>query len=165
MDKDEIKQSCSMKEVIGNYGLVPNRAGFVRCPFHQGDRSPSMKIYRDSFYCFGCGAGGDVFDFVSRMDNLSFKEAYLNLGGEYRNERKNFSYMRKIQHSRTQRKKKEQKLKLIRHRLEYLSLMIEFYKKIKLDSEPLSDPWCLAENKLATLWGEYDYLLERGGKI
>ena len=43
--------------------------------------------------------------------------------------------------------------------------MIEFYKKIKLDSEPLSDPWCLAENKLTTLWGEYDYLLERGGKI
>lgn len=165
MDRDEIKQSYSMKEVVSRYGLIPNRAGFVKCPFHQGDRSPSLKIYKDSFYCFGCGEGGDIFDFVGKMDNLTFKEAYLDLGGEYKKEKKTFSYMRKIQRTKMQRKKKEKKIMLISKRMEYLSLMIEFYKKIKLGSEPLSDLWCLAENKLTVLWGEYDYLQERGEKI
>lgn len=165
MNSDEIKQNYSMREVVNRYGLTPNRAGFVRCPFHKGDRTASMKIYKDSFYCFGCGVGGDIFYFIQRMDNLTFKEAFLNLGGEYKHEKKTFSSMRKIQQAKSQRKKQKQKLVLMHHRLDYLSLMIEFYKKIKLRSEPLSDDWCEAENKLTILWGEYDYLQERGEKI
>ena len=52
MDKDEIKQMYSMMDVIQRYGFHPNRAGFICCPFHTGDRTASMKIYPDSFYCF-----------------------------------------------------------------------------------------------------------------
>ena len=164
MNSEEIKQSYSMRQILDRYGLVPNRAGFICCPFHK-EKTPSMKIYKDSFHCFGCGESGDVFSFVEKMDNLSFKEAYLSLGGEYKRETNKFSSMRKIQKAKIQRKRKEQKIEQIRQRRAYLSLMIEFYKLIKFKSEPLSDNWCLAVNKLVVLWGEYDYLEEEGERI
>lgn len=45
MTKEEIKGSVSMKEVIQRYGLPePNKAGFISCPFHKGDRQP---VYED----------------------------------------------------------------------------------------------------------------------
>ena len=163
MDRDEIKQSYSMREILNRYGLVPNRAGFVCCPFHK-EKTPSMKIYKDSYYCFGCGESGDVFSFVEKMDNLTFKEAYLSLGGKYEKESK-FSAMRKIQQAKAQRKKKEIKIAEIKTRRKDLSLLIEFYKLVKFKSEPYSDNWCMAVNKLETLWGEYDYLEKVGEKI
>ncbi len=43
------------------YGLQVRRGGMVCCPFHE-DRHPSMKIYDDHYYCFGCQAHGDVTD-------------------------------------------------------------------------------------------------------
>ena len=49
MTKEELKNTYSMKDVIGKYGLFPNRAGFVSCPFHYGDHTASLKIYKDSF--------------------------------------------------------------------------------------------------------------------
>lgn len=164
MNSEEIKQSYSMRQILDRYGLTPNRAGFICCPFHK-EKTPSMKIYKDSFYCFGCGGNGDVFSFVEKMDNLSFKEAYLSLGGEYKRETNKFSSMRKIQKAKMQRKRKEQRLEQIKQRRDYLSLMIEFYKLVKFNSEPLSDDWCLAVNKLVVLWGEYDYLEEEGENI
>ncbi len=165
MNRDEIKQTYSMKEILNRYGLVPNRSGFIKCPFHIGDHSPSMKIYKDSFYCFGCGENGDIFSFVEKMDNLTFKEAYLSLGGEYKKEANKFSSMRKIQKAKMQRKRKEEKLKKIADRRAELSLFIEFYKIVQLRSEPFSDDWCMAVNKLVNLWGEYDYLEEEGERI
>ena len=83
MTSEEIKASISMTELISRYGLRPDRAGFIRCPFHKGDREPSMKIYKDSYYCFGCGASGDIFAFVMQMDGKGFKDAFRQLGGEY----------------------------------------------------------------------------------
>ena len=88
MTSEEIKRTVSMTELVWKYGLYPNRAGFIRCPFHDRDKNASLKIYKDSFYCFGCGASGDVFDFVRRMDGMSFKEAFLFLGGEYECQKK-----------------------------------------------------------------------------
>ena len=60
---EEVKQNNPMPEVVRRYGIEINRAGFCRCPFH-AEKTASMKIYAQSFYCFGCGAGGDVIDFV-----------------------------------------------------------------------------------------------------
>lgn len=164
MNSEEIKQNYSMRQVLDKYGLIPNRAGFICCPFHQ-EKTPSMKIYKDSFHCFGCGANGDVFSFVEKMDNLTFKEVYLSLGGEYKREKNKFSSMRKIQKAKMQRKRKAEKLAEIKARIRDLSLSIEFYKLVKFQSEPLSDDWCMAVNKLVMLWGEYDYLEKEGEKI
>ena len=50
------------------------------CPFHN-EKTPSFTVYTDtaSFYCFGCGAGGDAFTFVRRMENLDYIEAVKRL--------------------------------------------------------------------------------------
>lgn len=75
---ETIKESVSMLDVVKHYGLEPNRAGFVICPFHSED-TPSMKIYEKSFYCFGCQSGGDVISFTERYLNLDFNAALREL--------------------------------------------------------------------------------------
>lgn len=54
------------------------------CPFHP-DRTPSFTIYADDsrFMCFGCGAGGDVFDFVMRLHNVRLTDALEMLGSQH----------------------------------------------------------------------------------
>jgi RepB DNA-primase from phage plasmid/CHC2 zinc finger len=48
-------------------GLEPRRDGKVNCPFHD-DADPSLQLYDDgTFYCFGCGAGGSIYDFAARL--------------------------------------------------------------------------------------------------
>lgn len=86
MNKDEIKQSVKMTDVVSRYGFRPNRAGFICCPFHK-EKTPSCKIYEDSFYCFGCGEHGDIFDFVMKYDGVPFSTAYVSLGGTYINKK------------------------------------------------------------------------------
>lgn len=54
--------------------FVTARQGMTKCPFHL-DKSPSLDVRKNFYYCYGCGAHGDVIDFVMRTKNLSFKEA------------------------------------------------------------------------------------------
>lgn len=79
---DDIKRDHPMPEVVRQYGIEINRSGFCRCPFHT-EKTASMKIYAQSFYCFGCGAGGDVIDFVRLYERCDFKTAFRMLGGEF----------------------------------------------------------------------------------
>jgi hypothetical protein len=54
-------------------GLEPRRNGKVSCPFH-ADHTPSLQLYEDgTFYCYGCGAGGSVYDFAGRLWSLDTK--------------------------------------------------------------------------------------------
>ena len=64
-----IKQTVTTLQAAERYGLSVNRSGMARCPFHE-DHNPSMKV-DDRFYCFGCGASGDVIDFTARLFGLS----------------------------------------------------------------------------------------------
>jgi DNA primase len=82
-DIDQIKQRNPIEEIIGRYGIVLLRSGTRlagRCPFHE-DQNPSLVVYPEtrSFYCFGCGASGDVIDFVRRFDGLGFRAALERL--------------------------------------------------------------------------------------
>ena len=65
----EIKSRLAMQEVARFYGLEMNRANMACCPFHD-DKSPSLKVYDDHFYCFGCGATGDCTGFVAKLFGL-----------------------------------------------------------------------------------------------
>lgn len=66
------------------YGLKPNRAGFICCPFH-GERTPSLKLYPNNrgWYCFGCQTGGDVIKFVELYFKCSFIEACKRLNADF----------------------------------------------------------------------------------
>ena len=46
----------------------------ILCPFH-GETKPSMRIYRDHYYCFGCGACGDHVDWLVQVEGLEYAEA------------------------------------------------------------------------------------------
>ena len=70
-----IKSTVPTRAVAALYGYTPNAHGFMVCPFHAGDREPSLKLYdsadQKGWYCFGCHAGGSVIDFVMRHDSCS----------------------------------------------------------------------------------------------
>ena len=78
----QIKMGVSVKEAAEYYGLEVNRGSMVCCPFH-ADRTPSMKLNEDYFYCFGCGAHGDVIDLVARLFNLSSYDAAKKLAYDF----------------------------------------------------------------------------------
>ena len=80
---EEIKATYSMRDIVERYGFHPTRAGFIPCPFHSGDRQPSLKVYDRDFHCHACNTHGDIFDFVMLMDEVDFKTAFQGLGGEY----------------------------------------------------------------------------------
>lgn len=78
---ETVKRSITTRQAAECYGLSVNRFGKTRCPFHN-DRTPSMKVDR-RFHCFGCGADGDVIDFVSRFYGLDAKSAVEKLAADF----------------------------------------------------------------------------------
>src|SRR3989338_6031887 len=75
-DVDTIKERLNITEIVSGY-IKLEKAGTsfkARCPFHN-EKTPSFFVSpaRQSFYCFGCGAKGDIFTFVEEMDGLDFR--------------------------------------------------------------------------------------------
>ena len=79
---ETVKSAVTVKQAAEHYGCKVNRGDMICCPFHD-DRHPSMKLNRDYFYCFGCGANGDVIDFVARLFGLSSYEAAKKLAYDF----------------------------------------------------------------------------------
>ena len=79
---ETIKAAVPMRQAAEHYGLKANRNGKACCPFHN-DRHPSLKLNEDYFFCFGCGAKGDVIDFVARLFDLSSYEAAQKLAADF----------------------------------------------------------------------------------
>ncbi len=79
---ENIKVAVTVRQAAEHYGLEVNRNGMVCCPFHE-DRHPSMKLNEDYFYCFGCGATGDVIDLVARLFGISNYEAVQKLAYDF----------------------------------------------------------------------------------
>ena len=78
----EIKSRLAMPEVARFYGLEMNRAGMACCPFHD-DKTPSLKVYDDHFYCFGCGATGDCTGFVAKLFGLRQIDAAKKISEDF----------------------------------------------------------------------------------
>jgi len=74
----QLKTANTIDSTIGRYlNIIRRGKDFVAlCPFHS-EKTPSFHIYTDtqSFYCFGCGAGGDVITFTKQIENLDYMEA------------------------------------------------------------------------------------------
>jgi len=87
IDIEAIKDQHPLAEVVEQYVQLRRRAGKLEglCPFHD-ERSPSFKIYEKDqrYHCFGCGAHGDVFDFLEHIAKLDLRAAAEHLtGGTY----------------------------------------------------------------------------------
>ena len=78
---EAVKQSVTTRQAAEHYGIRVNRNGMACCPFHN-DKTPSMKLDK-RFHCFGCGADGDVIDFVAALYGLGKKEAAAQLASDF----------------------------------------------------------------------------------
>ena len=77
----KIKQSVTTRQAAESYGIHVDSHGMAVCPFHD-DRRPSMKA-DETFYCFGCGATGDVISFTSRLFGISPASAARKLAMDF----------------------------------------------------------------------------------
>ena len=74
----ELRLRCDIEDIVSGYVQLKRRGKNLvgLCPFHN-EKTPSFTVYPEngSFYCFGCGAGGEVVSFIRRAENLDFTEA------------------------------------------------------------------------------------------
>ncbi len=166
MTVEEIKDTYSMRDIVERYGFQPNRMGFIPCPFHEGDRQASLKIYDRDFHCHACGVNGDIFTFVQMMDDLSFKEAYQSLGGNYHTQSQ-------VDRVRIMLKKKEREgarryerifKAWLLHKLIEVCRLLRMYDELEGIYEPFSDEWTLVINKKQLLEEDYRILVSGARK-
>ena len=77
-----VKTTVTVKQAAALYGLPITTTRMTRCPFHE-DHTPSMKLNDTYYYCFGCGATGDVIDLTARLFDLSCLQAVRKLAQDF----------------------------------------------------------------------------------
>ena len=77
-----VKAAIPPAQSAEHYGLEVSRGGMACCPFHE-DAHPSMKLYPNHYYCFGCHATGDVIDLTAKLLGLSNYEAAKRLAADF----------------------------------------------------------------------------------
>ncbi|MBW2053871.1 MAG: hypothetical protein JRI85_16795, partial [Deltaproteobacteria bacterium] len=85
VDVVTLKESLDIVEIVSEVVLIKKNGKdyFGLCPFHsEQDGSFSVSAEKQMFYCFGCGAGGDVFEFWSKYQNISFGRALRELAAK-----------------------------------------------------------------------------------
>lgn len=78
---ESIKAAVTARKAAESFGLTVNRSGMAACPFHD-DHIPSLKLDQ-RYYCFGCGATGDVIDFTARLLGISNHDAVQTLAERF----------------------------------------------------------------------------------
>ena len=107
----EIKTFVSAGKAAEQYGIKINRNKMACCPFHD-DRHPSMKIDQN-YFCFACGAKGDVIDFTARLFGISQFDAARKLIGDFR------LPIKLEQHKNTQKKFRNRKPSMVQRRYHF----------------------------------------------
>ena len=79
---ERVQAAVTLRQAAETYGLTVSRNGMTCCPFHE-DKHPSLKLNEDYFFCFGCGASGDVIDFTARLFGISPKDATEKLAADF----------------------------------------------------------------------------------
>jgi DNA primase len=83
---ETVRNSADIVQVVSEYVTLKGAGTALKalCPFHS-EKTPSFSVHREKqvFHCFGCGAGGDVFEFVKRIENVSFPEALRIVAGKF----------------------------------------------------------------------------------
>ena len=82
IDFKSIKESLDLIDTARHYGIHITGNSMINCLFHN-DKNPSMKLYHDHFYCFGCGEHGDVIAFTAKLFGLSQYEAAKKLSQDF----------------------------------------------------------------------------------
>ena len=158
MTREDIKEVYSMRDIVERYGITINRKGFCHCPFHQGDNTPSMKIYAKDYHCHACGANGDIFTFIEDMDNLTFLEVFALLGGTHE---QTFSARYKQEQAMKERKKLQAENGRLLSSIKLNLNLIGAYRNRIAKTEPYSEEWCYCQNELVKQIAIYEHLSEK----
>lgn len=164
-----VKSKVSMVDVAKHYGLKVNKRGFTICPFHN-DKHASMKIFqgytkKDGFYCHSCGASGDIFSYVSMIEDISFQDSVRFIASIFdvpiSNGKLNKECWKTIEKSKIERILQELEEKIRQNDLIKTSEKIQLYEKIAKSAEPFSDWWIAVKNDLPVLKYKWEALFEQ----
>lgn len=168
-DIEAVKSQVNMRMLAEHFGIRVNRSGQALCPFHS-DQRPSMKIYsgyleHDGYYCWACGAGGTIFNFLMDYCGLDFEAAVKYVAAAFG-----------VRIADAQEASSEEKSKIIHQKrvlelnaefnsmylraLTALSEKIQFYESLKQAAEPLGGLFCWLSNQLPVLQGQWEELYE-----
>lgn len=163
VDIPTIKAAVPMQAVLEAYGIKVQR-GTALCPFHS-DKHPSMKVYKDGYYCFSCGNGGDAIKFVARMESISNAQAAVRvaaIGGVILPEDDYRGQLRARQMAQERRKVEQaQQAKEARYRTACNEL--HSLQRLYAITEPYGDTWCYVVRQINKLEVELDELFEQLG--
>ena len=98
---EAVKAAVTPRMAAERYGLPIQQGSMVCCPFH-ADRTPSMKLNEDYFYCFGCGAHGDVIALTAQLFDLPPAEAAKKLAADFGITGQKPSILAKLQRGKSQ---------------------------------------------------------------
>ena len=148
----QIKMAVSVKEAADYYGLEVSRGSMICCPFHN-DRTPSMKLNEDYFYCFGCGAHGDVIDLTAQLFRLSPADAARKLAADFGIAEQKPSVLAKLQRGASQ-------VETERHCFRVLGDYLQILQDWKTNCAPQSP-----EDAIDPRYAEACHMLERIGNM
>lgn len=168
-DIELVKSQVNMWMLAEHFGIQVNRKGQALCPFHP-DKRPSMKVHtgyldHDGYYCWACGAGGTIFNFVMAYCNMDFEAAVkyvaavfgIHISEESELSREDKAKMLHQMHIRDLYRKIDTTAYLA---LEMIADRIRFYEKIKREAVPFGDLFCWSCNQLPMLQGQWEALYE-----
>ena len=145
---ETVKAAVTPRMAAERYGLPIQQGGMVCCPFH-ADRTPSMKLNEDYFYCFGCGAHGDVINLAARLFGLSGYDAAKKLAVDFGITEQKPSILAKLQRGKSQAETERRCFRVLG---DYLQILQDW----KLNCAPQ-----LPEDAIDPRYAEACHMLER----
>ncbi len=116
---EAVKANVTPRMAAERYGLHVSRSGMVQCLFHN-DATPSMKLYDDHYYCFGCQATGDVIHLTAKLFGVPDAEAANRLAEDFGVQREKTSVLAKLHRFQEQAEQEKLCLRVLR---DYLHLL------------------------------------------
>ena len=149
---DTVKATVHPHMAAERYGLPIQQGSMVCCPFH-ADRTPSMKLNEDYFYCFGCGAHGDVIALTAQLFNLPPVEAAKKLAADFGITGQKPSILAKLQRGKSQAEAERRCFRVLG---DYLRILQDW----KMHCAPQSP-----EDAIDPRYAEACHMLERIGNM
>lgn len=167
MNIQQIKDRYSMREIVDRCGLRLNRHDYCTCPFHKKDDTPSLKVYEKSFYCFGCGKGGDIIRFVQLFHGLDFRAACEWISGEHLdNATRTQIAIEEIRRNEREKKLKTKQKELDKVHEEFSGLWQKCLETAPTSEEdPYPDEWVEAINKWNYLCCQQEIISNELGEL
>ena len=149
---ESVKAAVTVRQAAEHYGLKVGHGNMACCPFHN-DHTPSMKLNEDYFYCFGCGASGDVIDLAARLFGLSGYDAAKKLAADFGVAGQKPSILAKLQRGKSQAETERESFRVLH---DYLRILQDW----KEHCAPQSP-----EDAIDPRYAEACHMLERIGNM